>query len=122
MKRRAVAEIEVSDFLLDSSIAHRSTAPGTFHSRKSIQVTTVDKLVEDLRLARVDFIKIDVEGVEELVLRGAMVTLERYRPKLSISSYHIDFNNEPQHDKLVKILLGKGYQIRTKRKYHIYAW
>jgi len=45
-----------------------------------VPITTLDLLVEEQGLTRVDFIKIDVEGFEEEVLLGGAATLERHRP------------------------------------------
>jgi FkbM family methyltransferase len=47
-----------------------------------IKTTTLDAYLNDASLDRVDFIKIDVEGAELSVLRGAVETLDRYRPAL----------------------------------------
>lgn len=46
-----------------------------------VPVTTLDALVESNGLAP-DFIKIDVEGVEEKVIAGGMKTIRRFRPIL----------------------------------------
>ena len=42
----------------------------------------IDDVVAELGLTRVDAIKIDVEGAEVSVLRGAMKTLTKYHPKV----------------------------------------
>lgn len=47
-----------------------------------IQTLTIDSFVEEKSLSRVDFIKIDVEGAEKLVLEGAIETLKKFRPKI----------------------------------------
>jgi len=75
-----------------------------------------------LELERIDFIKIDIEGAEELAIKGAEKIIKEFRPKWSISSYHIDFNNEPQHQKLVNLMLKHGYKIKQVSKKHIFAW
>ena len=46
--------------------------------------------IDSLRLARVDFIKIDVEGMEIATLRGAADVLERYKPLLLIEVIKTD--------------------------------
>jgi hypothetical protein len=43
-------------------------------------VATLDQVFEQEGIERVDFLKLDVEGAEELVLRGAQSLLERSRP------------------------------------------
>ncbi len=48
----------------------------------SVPVVTVDEIVAELLLDRVDFIKIDVEGGELGVLQGAETTLLRHQPLL----------------------------------------
>lgn len=58
------------------------------HEAIQIPVTTIDKLVGELELGRVDFIKMDIEGAEVRALRGARQTLAKFRPKLALSVYH----------------------------------
>ena len=53
-----------------------------------VPVTTIDRLVQELSLPRVDYMKLDIEGAEREALRGAMETLRLYRPRLMIDSYH----------------------------------
>ena len=54
-----------------------------------IQLTTIDKLVAELKLPRVDFIKMDIEGAEKQALAGARDTIVKYRPRLSIATEHL---------------------------------
>ncbi|MBX3298117.1 MAG: FkbM family methyltransferase [Acidobacteria bacterium] len=49
-----------------------------------IELTTLDEKVEDLGLARLDIIKIDIEGAELPALRGAKNCIERFRPTILI--------------------------------------
>ena len=116
------AEIEMSDYCLDSSMANREYTKGYYRHKKAIDITSLDAFAQEAMLSKVDFIKMDIEGMEELAIRGAANMIAKYRPKWSISSYHTDFNNEPQHDKLVKLLRDCGYRIEESRKHHIYAW
>ena len=55
-----------------------------------ISLTTIDKLVEDLDLDRVDFIKMDIEGAEQRALAGAWNTMRTYKPRLAIAAYHVE--------------------------------
>lgn len=56
--------------------------------RSTIQLTTIDKMVYELRLERVDFIKMDIEGAEVKALEGARQTILRFKPAMSISAEH----------------------------------
>jgi FkbM family methyltransferase len=42
----------------------------------------IDEVVRELGLTRLDVVKVDVEGAEYLVLRGARETLQRFHPKI----------------------------------------
>jgi len=59
--------------------------------RPSIElpVTTIDNIVTKLKLTKVDFIKMDIEGSEKWALRGAKATLTRYKPQMAISTEHL---------------------------------
>jgi len=76
-----------------------------------VRLVTVDSLVSALQLARVDFIKIDVEGWEPQVLRGMADTLRRFSPTLVVSAYH-----RPDHAELLpRLLQDAGYVTRVRR-------
>lgn len=53
-----------------------------------VRLTTIDRLAGELKLDRVDFIKMDIEGAEQQALAGARETLARFHPRLAISDYH----------------------------------
>jgi len=53
-----------------------------------VPVTTVDETVTSLGLSSVDFMKMDIEGAEPLALQGAAETISRFKPHLSICTYH----------------------------------
>jgi FkbM family methyltransferase len=53
-----------------------------------IPLRSIDDLVMDGTLPRVDFIKMDIEGSEFDALNGAVSSLRRFRPRLAISIYH----------------------------------
>ena len=52
----------------------------------SIPVTTIDQLAAELHLARVDFIKADVKGATERLLRGGSGVIQRDHPRLAFST------------------------------------
>jgi len=61
--------------------------PGAEQSVK-VPLTTVDHLVADLNLTRVDYIKMDIEGAEAKALLGSHDTLVKWKPRLSIATEH----------------------------------
>jgi len=50
----------------------------------TIEVDTLDNIVKNLNLNRVDFLKIDTEGAELDVIEGAKDTIKKYQPKILI--------------------------------------
>jgi FkbM family methyltransferase len=53
-----------------------------------VPLTTIDKLVAELNLPRVDFIKMDIEGAEPKAIAGASQTIARYHPRMAVCLYH----------------------------------
>ena len=49
---------------------------------------TIDSLVNDGAIPRLDFIKMDIEGSELAALVGGERSIRRWKPKLAISLYH----------------------------------
>lgn len=58
-------------------------------NNSKVDCLTLDYFVEKNKIDRVDFIKVDVEGAERLLLKGAEGVLKEYSPKLSICTYHL---------------------------------
>ena len=52
------------------------------------QIITLDSYVQEHHLPSVDFIKMDVEGAELSILKGATNTITRFKPRLALSAYH----------------------------------
>ncbi len=114
---------DTNDSYIDSSLTrciHHPDAPN--RRAMTAPVTTIDAFVDERKLDRLSLVKMDIEGAEELAIRGAMRTIERFRPRWTISSYHRDQYDEPQHPKLVALLRELGYEVREVEQRHIYAW
>ena len=52
-------------------------------------LTTIDNLVAELRLPKVDFIKMDIKGAEQKAVAGAKNTIAKFRPRMALCIYHI---------------------------------
>ena len=62
--------------------------PARFRADGECTTLSIDDLVRERGVTKVDFIKMDIEGAEYDVLAGARDVLQRYRPRLAISLYH----------------------------------
>lgn len=76
-----------------------------------VPVTTLDSYFSDL--ARLDFIKIDVEGMEGDVLRGGETLLRRFHPTILFEST-LEFEayrSRPVRRELANFLVSLGYSL-----------
>lgn len=64
----------------DDPQAFSLISDGTDVESEVVVITTLDQMVQDLALPRVDCIKMDVEGAENMVIAGASHTLSTWRP------------------------------------------
>ena len=72
----------------DSFVIHRDSAV----DGEKAPLTTIDKLVAELGLEKVSFIKMDIEGAELKAIAGGRSTISRFHPRMSLSAYH-----QPEH-------------------------
>lgn len=74
-----------------------------------VSTITIDNLVVEHKLHKLDFIKMDIEGAEMNALKGAIHSITTFRPTLAIAIYHqiSDFVN------VMKFIndLNLGYQF-----------
>jgi FkbM family methyltransferase len=66
----------------NSFVEHTADSKAT----NSISVTTIDQVAAELHLPRVDFIKGDVKGATERLLRGGSALIKRDHPRLAFST------------------------------------
>lgn len=69
-----------------------------------VKTTTLDKLIDIFGLTRVDFIKLDIEGAEEIALEGGKRMLSEMKPVLCLEA-----SDMPQFERISKFLAGFGY-------------
>ena len=106
LRRNFAPEIEAGKFVLIKKAVWSDVGTTTFHigagnsgtgsvveqpadSSLEVELTTIDRVVRELRLPRVDIIKMDIEGAEREALKGARSTLETHRPRLLIDANHV---------------------------------
>jgi FkbM family methyltransferase len=76
-------------------------------NKKIVRTVTIDNLAETTSLNEISLLKIDVEGAEVLVLKGAINTLNEKKVRNMIIEYH-SFEN---YDYAIKLLDEIGYTI-----------
>ena len=79
------------------------------HEGVRLPLTTIDKLVEELKLERVDYIKMDIEGAEQRAITGATQTLRRFHPRLALSAYHVP--DDPEKIPVLVRQAWEGYRM-----------
>lgn len=84
-------------------------------TKVEIPCRTLDDIVAERGLARIDLIKIDVEGFEREVLLGGRETLMRYRPKLIIEWHNAFFDKRPGSAQVLYDLLTEELRYSLHR-------
>jgi len=92
-----------------------ATATGSLRSHsdgdRSLEVETV--ALDSLELARLDVIKMDVEGAEPALVAGGLATLARYRPSIlfEVFSDVAQYRSPEKSTETIDMLRGLGYRI-----------
>jgi FkbM family methyltransferase len=81
-------EVWVDDALAAGVTTHESPDDSGGRSVTPATTDTVDAMVMRGELGQVDFLKMDVEGAELEVLKGATYTLKAQQPRLALATYH----------------------------------
>jgi FkbM family methyltransferase len=63
-------------------------SPGFNSAQEKVPLRSLDSLVMDAVIPKIDFIKMDIEGAELSAIKGAASSIRKFRPKLAISLYH----------------------------------
>lgn len=91
--------VDPTNSAADTFVLHRPGAVDVVQ----VPLTTIDRLVGELKLERVDYIKMDIEGSEPNALEGAQETLKRFKPRLSVTTYHA-----PDHPTLIPAIIKRA--------------
>jgi hypothetical protein len=98
----AAGEIFVPPLNYDTEANFGGLGLGGYPSGERVPVVTID----GLNLPRCNLLKVDVEGMELSVLRGASQTIEKFRPILYVENDRIE--SSPA---LIEYLLLLGYKL-----------
>ncbi len=73
-------------------ISTEGQVAGANGASRTYPMRSLDSLMAEGMAERLDYLKMDVEGGERAILRGAIETIRKHRPKLAVAIYH-----EPHH-------------------------
>jgi len=77
-----------------------------------IQIETLDRIIENLNISKIDIVKIDTEGYEMNILNGAINCLEKFKPSmmLEIDDRLLRLQSSSTLE-ILHFLKGRGYDI-----------
>jgi FkbM family methyltransferase len=109
------------DFFVDqhegsnaNSLVSRSDKSRT---TQKTSVTRLDTFTAGLKLNRLDLIKIDAEGSEMDVLKGAMQTISAFRPKIILAIHpSLVRNNNQEPGDIFDLITGLDYTVYYKTR------
>jgi len=100
-------EISLLQLSLRSIIEETSgyVHPSTLAKEIKVPTKTLDTLLKELNISKIDLIKIDTEGFEYEILEGAGETISKFKPKMIV-----DVHSEELREKIIRFLL-KNYSL-----------
>jgi methyltransferase, FkbM family len=105
-------EYDKSSSFLRLSEKHEQAFPeATRTSQIEVEVTTLDRLLQDWRQPQIDLLKLDVQGFEMEVLKGAAESLRVTRHVLLETSFAPLYEGEPTFPEYVRYLHSLGFEF-----------
>jgi FkbM family methyltransferase len=86
---------------------------GGVSANVTVPLTKIDSMMSELKLPRVDFIKMDVEGAEQPAIEGAAEVIRKFKPRMAIAAYHRDV--DPYALPLAVRAIDSDYWLRMPR-------
>ena len=123
-KKNVFLDINESEFIEGWSMNSFGTKKG--YDGEEIKVkqkykifgTSIDNLVENEVIELPNYVKIDVDGIEDLILEGAKKILSN--KTLKSLSIELNENYEHQYNKIIKMMESFGFKLKQKKHDPIY--
>ncbi len=78
--------VDASNLFESSSVV---IEPSNNNFKRTVNQLTLDEFITQEKIDKVDFIKVDIEGAERDMLKGAEITIKRFKPRIAIRIYHL---------------------------------
>jgi len=75
---------------------------------EKVQVDTLDNILEEVGISKVDLIKLDIEGAEIEALKGMDRTLNRNGARIVIAAYHV-IDGQPTYKTIIAAMKAAGF-------------
>ena len=123
-KKNVFLDINESEFIEGWSMNSFGTKKG--YDGEEIKVkqkykifgTSIDNLVENEVIELPNYVKIDVDGIEDLILEGAKKILSN--KTLKSLSIELNENYEHQYNKIINMMESFGFKLKQKKHDPIY--
>ena len=76
-------------------------------NKDNLKTTTLNDIIKNFNIKRIDLIKSDIEGGERIMVNELINICNKYRPQLALSIYHDNYNKN-------KFILDDGVDIPKK--------
>jgi len=83
--------------------------PSTLEKEIEVPTKTLDSLLKELNISKIDLIKMDAEGFEYEILEGASETISKFKPKMIV-----DVHSEELREKIIRFLLKNYFLVYEK--------
>lgn len=88
---------KVSEISFDSKDLHISSLKDSgyhhyqekfYTNHHQVKVVTLDSFIQENKIEKFDFLKIDTEGYEKEILNGGKDSIKKFKPVIAVSAYH----------------------------------
>lgn len=76
----------------------------------TVPVQTIEKIVNETNLSKIDFLKMDVEGYEWIALQGGWKIIKKFKPTIQIEIHHKRLGTNITQNLLLKFK-EEGYEV-----------